>query len=175
MDATHVHLMLTHGPIVGTIIGVIILLIGLFQNNKAVKNIALLLFVAMALISIPVFLTGEGAEETVEHMAGVSESIIHEHEELAEKAIWFIEILGFLALLNIFALAKTHAYTQAITIASLVMSLITFGLFVQVGNLGGQIRHSEIRSATTESPTDVLNPSELEKSPAANAEEEDDD
>ena len=41
----------------------------------------------MAVLTIPVFLTGEETEESVEHLAGVSHDLIEEHEELAEKAI----------------------------------------------------------------------------------------
>ena len=78
MDATHLHLMLTHFPIVGTIVGVGILAYGHFSNNNSIKKVALVTFFLMSILTIPVFLTGEGAEEAVEHFAGVSEKIIEE-------------------------------------------------------------------------------------------------
>ncbi len=87
MDATHFHLVSTHFPIVGTIIGIGILAYGNYSNNDSIQKVALITFIAMAILTIPVFLTGEEAEETVEHISGVSETIIEEHEELAEKAI----------------------------------------------------------------------------------------
>ena len=147
MDSVHIHLILTHIPIIGTILGTGILFYGVFVNDTSVKKVALAILVLMAIFTIPVFLTGEGAEETVEHLSGVSEDIIHNHEELAEIAIWLMSLLGILALFNIFAINKKYARTKLITIITLVFSLVTFGVFVQVGNLGGQIRHSEIRSA----------------------------
>ena len=68
MDATHLHLMLTHFPIVGTIIGIGVLAYGQFINNNSIKKLALAIFIVMSILTIPVFLTGEGAEETVEHL-----------------------------------------------------------------------------------------------------------
>ena len=66
MDATHLHLVLTHFPIVGTILGIGILAYGQFAKNEAIKKVALVTFIVMAFLTIPVFLTGGEAEETVE-------------------------------------------------------------------------------------------------------------
>lgn len=146
MDATHLHLMLTHFPIVGTIVGVGILAYGHFSNNNSIKKVALVTFFLMSILTIPVFLTGEGAEEAVEHFAGVSEKIIEEHEELAEKAIWLMGLLGIISVLNIFLIIKKSSFAKSASLIALIISVATVGLFVQVGNLGGQIRHSEIRA-----------------------------
>ena len=146
MDATHLHLMLTHFPIVGTIIGVGILAYGQFSNNNSIKKVALVTFLLMSILTIPVFLTGEGAEEAVEHLAGVSENIIEEHEELSEKAIWVMGLLGIFSLLNILLIIKKSIFAKSVSLIVLIISFATVGLFVQVGNLGGQIRHSEIRT-----------------------------
>ena len=67
MDASHIHLLLNHFPILGTLIASGILLWGIYQKNHAIKMLAAALLVAMALIAIPVYLTGEPAEETFEH------------------------------------------------------------------------------------------------------------
>ncbi|MCB0707381.1 MAG: hypothetical protein KDC34_18820 [Saprospiraceae bacterium] len=172
MDATHVHLLLTHFPIVGTILGVGILAFGQFSNNQTIKQVALVKFSAMAVLTIPVFLTGEGAEETVEHLPGVSESLISQHEELAEKAIWLMGILGVLSIINVFVLFKKLAIANALTIATLVVSLATVGVFVKVGSLGGQIRHSEIRANNVQPQNGETNQGLIN---AGRAEDEDDD
>ena len=99
----------------------------------------------MALLTIPVFLTGEEAEESVEHLAGVSENIIEEHEELAEKAIWLMGLLGVFSLASFYAIVKKLSFSRTVILITLLISLATLGLFAQVGNLGGQIRHTEIR------------------------------
>ena len=145
MNAAHIHLALTHFPIIGTIIGAGILIYGFFRANTSVKKVALSIFILMAIATLPVFLSGENAEEIIEDLPGISESLIENHEELAEKAIWLMGILGLLSLINLFALAKKASYTKTISWIVLILSLTTAGMFAKVGNLGGQIRHSEIR------------------------------
>jgi uncharacterized membrane protein len=146
MDATHLHLVLTHFPIIGTIIGIGILAYGQISKNLEIQKVALVTFIVMALLSIPVFLTGEEAGETVENIPGISEQLIENHEELAEKAIWLMGLLGILSIISLFVIFKKLSFAKAVTLVTLIVSIITFGLFAQVGNLGGQIRHSEIRS-----------------------------
>ncbi|MEQ9405605.1 MAG: hypothetical protein RIM99_18595 [Cyclobacteriaceae bacterium] len=124
----------------------------------------------MSILTIPVFLTGEEAEESVEHLSGVSENMIEEHEELAEKAIWLMGLLGALSLLSLYAIVKKISFSKTLTLSTLVVSLITFGVFAKVGNLGGQIRHSEIR-ATKTSSTDENNQS----TPKQSEDEEEED
>lgn len=147
MDATHLHLMLNHFPIIGVIIGIGILVYGQYSKNEAIIKVALTTFIIMAILTIPVFLSGEEAEETVEQLAEVSESFIEEHEELAEKAIWLMGLLGVISLVNFYVFIKKIPSVSKITIATLVVSLATFGLFAKVGDLGGEIRHTEIREA----------------------------
>lgn len=146
MDATHLHLILTHFPIVGTIIGIGILAYGQIFKNLEIQKVALVTFALMSLLTIPVFLTGDEAGETVENIAGISEQFIENHEELAEKAIWLMGLLGVLSVTSLFAILKKLSFSKALTLVTLIVSIVTFGLFVQVGNLGGQIRHSEIRT-----------------------------
>ena len=161
MDATHFHLLLTHFPIVGTIIGIGILAYGQYSKNDSIKKTALVVFLLMAILTIPVFLTGEEAEETVEHLAGVSENSIETHEELAEKVIWLMGLLGAMSLVSFYAITKKLPLSNKLTLVTLVVSLVTFGLFARVGYLGGQIRHSEIRDTRDGIQIDK-NPSTIE-------------
>ncbi len=152
MDATHLHLALAHFPIIGTLIGAAILAYGLMFKNLALQKGGLITCIIMALITIPVFLTGGEAEETVEDLAGVSEQLIENHEEFAEKAVWLIGIMGALALIAFFMIIKKFSAAKTLTWITLIVSLATFGVFAQLGNLGGQIRHSEIRTSSSYSP-----------------------
>ena len=169
MDATHLHLILTHFPIVGTIIGIGILAYGQFAKKDDIKKVALITFMLMAILTIPVFLTGEEAEETVEHIVGVSEHLIENHEELAEKAIWLMGLLGILSLINFFAIFKKLSFAKSISLVTLIVSLGTFGLFAKVGSTGGEIRHSEIRTTNVNIDNGIFNGGEKEEH------EEDDD
>lgn len=172
MDATHIHLILTHFPIVGTIIGTGILTYGYFSKRNDIIKVALVTFVLMALVTIPVYLTGEESEETVEHLAGVSERLIENHEELAEKAILFMGLLAVLSSMSFLAVLRQFSFAKTITLITLIVSFVTFGIFAQVGNLGGQIRHSEIR---TNSSNKFIEKGETEKGIFKSKDKDDDD
>lgn len=153
MDSTHVHLILNHFPIIGTLIATGIMLYGYLTRSEQTQKAALITWVFMALLAIPVFLTGEPAEESVEGLAGVSEAIIEQHEEAAEIALWAMEALGLLSLVTLFWGANHEKNRKILSSGAFVLSLATFGLMAYTGYLGGQIRHTEIRSgaaATTQ-------------------------
>jgi uncharacterized membrane protein len=152
MNSAHLHLLLNHFPIVGTMIGVGLMAYGYSIRNDSVKKAALFTWFIMALSAIPVFLTGEPAEESVKGMAGVSEAVIEPHEEAAVLAFWCMEALGLLSLLASFKFE--HSDVSKIAMPLIVaLSLVTSGLMAYTGYLGGQIRHTEIRSdATVQTP-----------------------
>jgi uncharacterized membrane protein len=134
--------------------GVVILGYGLYFNEDKIIKLALVTFIVMALITIPIYLSGEEAEETMEQIVKSSEPYIEEHEEHAEMAIWLMGLLGFYALFNYYMVANKSKLAKTFTFVTLLISITTFGLFAQLGNLGGQIRHTEIRSDNTNLPAD---------------------
>ena len=144
MSATHLHLILNHLPILGVPFGVVLLLLGVHRNNRDLKQVALGVFVIAALCAIPVYLTGEPAEETVEHLAGVSEMLIERHEDLAKLAMASVSALGLASLAVLLGWRKDDYPTPALT-GILILSLVTAGALALTGAAGGAIRHSEIR------------------------------
>lgn len=146
MDATHLHLLLNHFPIIGTVLGVGLMAYGYLTSSDQVKKSALWTWFVMALIAIPVFLTGEPAEESIEGIAGVSEGLIEEHEEAATVAIWLMEALGLLSLVALVFSKTKDSLSKPLVLVSTVLGLVVFGAMARTGYLGGQIRHSEIRS-----------------------------
>lgn len=145
MEQVHWHLLLNHYPLVAIIIAAILLVAGMVSKNKGLRRAALIIMVSSALITIPVFLTGEGAEEVVEEMEGITHDIIHEHEEMGEKAMWAVQAMGVLALVSLLLMRKKHALEKMVTIITLLVSLSAFGLMARTSQTGAHIRHSEIR------------------------------
>ncbi len=146
MDQVHFHLMLTHFPIVGTVGGVIMLIAGYFFSNYTVKRMALVVFICSALVAIPAFLTGEGAEEAVEKLPGVMESIIEEHEEIAEIYIWLIAGLGIVSALTLIVDALLHNPSGILYLIVFALAIVSIVFSYRVGNYGGQVRHTELRT-----------------------------
>lgn len=154
MDATHVHLLLNHVPVLGTAIGLLLLAAAVVRNSDELKKTGLVIFVVSALIVIPTYLTGESAEETVEHLAGVSESIIERHQDAALLSMVALEVLGVVSLasLLLLPLPQRRQVANRLAAISLVLSILTGGLMVRTANLGGQIRHTEIRQGPPAAP-----------------------
>lgn len=153
VDAAHLHLLLNHFPVIGTVFGILTLIAGLLLRNDGVKSAAFGIFVFTALISVPAFLSGEPAEEAIEHLAGIDENYIEKHEELAGVAIWFVAAVGVLSLIALVMRIRGGRYVKPLSYLTLLISLVTFGMMARVNNSGGEIRHPEIRSGTlTASP-----------------------
>ncbi len=148
----HVHLMINHFPVIGVFGGILLLVYALVRKSEEVKMVSLGVFVLIALITIPVFLTGEGAEDVVKHIPGVTEAYIGRHEELAELTLVLMEILGVLSLTGLVLLKLKGSIPVIIVILVLVMSLITATFVGITANLGGQIRHTEIRDSAVPTP-----------------------
>jgi hypothetical protein len=147
MNTAHIHLLITHVPILGGLFGAVLLGFGLILKSLILRRAGLLTLVAAALVAIPAFLTGEGAEEIVEKMPGVSHSVIHAHEELAELVIWLTGGLGGLALIGFLFSLKDSLIARVLAVIIFMASIGNFVMIARVGNLGGKIRHTEIRDS----------------------------
>ncbi len=163
MNQTHIHLLLNHFPIIGTLIGSCLLLWGIVKKNDHTKSIAAVLLAVMALIAIPVFLTGEPAEESVEDITGVSEKMISLHEEAAEIAIWLMGITGIVSLAALALAWKKNKQAKIFFGIAFAISAVCFAAMARTGYLGGQIRHTEI-SNPANTDTQVDNKQEKEES-----------
>lgn len=163
MDVTHFHLTFNHFPIIGSIFGIVFLVIGFFKKYQPFLISGLVIFVAISIITIPVFYSGEGAEEVVEKL-GVEHDFIHEHEEAGELSYYLMCALGLASLAYLIFLRKEQYRWAAGVI--LVLALVVFGSMVRTGYLGGLIRHTEIRKNSknkTEKKPVEINESEEEE------------
>ena len=149
MNDAHLHLVVNHFPIIGTIFGLGILISGIVLKNNSVKTVAYVLFIVAAIFAAFSMGTGEGAEELVEDMPSVGKQIIHEHEELAEKFAILLYAIGVMSFLSIFFSIKKNPLVKYSAIATLILASIGVFLAKEVGTSGGEIRHSEIRANAT--------------------------
>lgn len=147
MNATHFHLLLNHFPIIGTLIGTIILVYGFITKELKIKILSAYIIAAMSLLAVPVYLTGEPAEETVEHLNGVSEINLELHEEAAEFAFILMSVTGILAIISIIITYKLPAQIHKTFFVLIIFSSFSFATMARVGYLGGKIRHTELNES----------------------------
>ena len=145
MNDAHLHLVLNHFPIIGTILALGVLIAGFFLKNMSVKNTAYGLFIVSAIFAALSMATGDGAEEMVKDMPNIGKRIIHVHEDMAEKLAIVLYLLGGISVLGIILNLKSHAKAKFISIVALIVAIGAVYLAQLVGTTGREIRHTEIR------------------------------
>ncbi|HMU33582.1 MAG TPA: hypothetical protein PKC89_06940 [Pyrinomonadaceae bacterium] len=158
MDPVHVHLFLNHFPVICSILSVPLFLYAYWRKSDELKQLALLVLVFAAAVTIPVYLSGEPAEEVVEKLAGVSHDLIEQHEDAAYFAMISMMITGVISLIGLIAMMAKKTAAKFLVLVALLSAAGSAGLMLRTSSLGGQIRHSEIRAGGT-----AEQPSEKEK------------
>jgi uncharacterized membrane protein len=154
MNFAHIHLLLNHFPVIGSIIGFGLFLISLFGKNDDLRRGSLIIFAAMALVAIPAFASGKGAQLMLKEKPGISDAFVERHEGAAMLALWFLEATGALALAGLWQFHRRARMARWNVSAVLIFSLLAVGLMVRTGNTGGEISHAEVRASQDATPTE---------------------
>jgi uncharacterized membrane protein len=144
MNGAHIHLLLNHVPILGSVFALCFLIYGHFFNNAVITRAALVTIVVVAVISIPAFLSGEEAEHVVDAIIGINKDAMETHEEQAEIAFWTLLMNGAIALGTLISSIKTNKLSPPLVWINLVLLILVVILMARTGWSGGEIRHSEI-------------------------------
>ena len=147
MNFAHIHLIMNHIPVIGIPMALAFLIHGLWTNNSGSQRFALLVLFVVAALVIPVYLTGEPAEHLLKHTAGsnVTEEVISPHEEAAEVALILTIVTGVAAAGAIW-FQKNEKFGRNASLGVVVLAVVALGSLVYTANLGGQIRHTELRA-----------------------------
>lgn len=145
ISTAHWHLLVNHFPIILSIMGTLFLVLNLVFKKSNLNNAAFLLLIIGAVTAIIANNTGEGAEEMVEEIAGVSHQSINTHEDAAAIGLKIILVTGIFAACAGIAKLKFPKAAKFMLIATFVGALASSGYMSYVGLTGGEIRHSEIR------------------------------
>lgn len=161
MNAAYFHIVLVHLPVILMPLGLIFLVLGHLKHSIALARTALGLLIVASIVTIPVFLLGEPAEEIVEHIAGISHDVIEAHEEAAAVALWLAVITGLVSVFAWWAIATGSALERLSLIVTTCITLITSISLAYTAHQGGKIRHPEAFSvASDRSPSDGDEPHE---------------
>ncbi len=160
----HLHLLVNHLPVEGSIAAFLILLWALVRNNAELKRLALLAFVLVGICTFVADQTGDGASREMRNVSGIDKAKIHEHSQSADYA----QMIGFgLAVVSALGLimawqkkddpsalngpkeyARSHkSPPQWVMIVVLLAGLLEISVFARTAYLGGLIRHPEIQSS----------------------------
>lgn len=144
VNIPHLHLLMNHVPTVGTVVGLGLMLLALVRRNDHLMHASLEVFFVIALLTLPVYLTGVAAEEAIEGLEGVSGAAIETHESAALLAFVWMQITGLVAWLALWQSRRVARPSRASVGAVLLLSVLTVALMARAASIGGEIRHPEI-------------------------------
>ena len=156
----HMHLLLNHVPTVATIVALGLLLLAFAKRSEELKRGALALFFAIALISLPTYMTGYSAQKAIKDRPGVSVALIQRHQSAALVALILMEATGVAAWFGLWQGRKPTGASRWNAPVVLLLATVTIGLMASAANIGGQIAHPEIM-APGEAPAGVIAPTAL--------------
>ena len=147
MNAPQIHLLINHLPIIGLIIGILVVISGILWKKQAVSTVGLWISLVAGISSYPTMYSGGAAEHYIEEKESeydISHDLIHEHEESAELAFWPCLATGILAGLALFGGYKEHKHSKKAEFLVVFIGIVAIILVGKAGLTGGQIRHPEI-------------------------------
>ncbi len=178
MDLAYLHIVTNHIPIIGVPFALFLLVLGIWRKSDELKSASFLFFAFLGIATLVVYLLGQGGEDFVEELAGVSHDAIENHEDFAKIAL--ATVIG-LALLSAFALIRYRGlqilkrrYSQKllngnvleitgsyfpkwIVFSVLALAFTSIAVLGYTGKLGGMIRHTEFYSGVVTSENEENN------------------
>lgn len=91
------HLVINHFPVILTVVGAAAALLALFVRKRGAWLYATATLALAGISVVPTYLTGEIAEEKIEHAWYVSHDVIEEHELAGKWALWIVGAMGAVA------------------------------------------------------------------------------
>jgi NADH:ubiquinone oxidoreductase subunit 5 (subunit L)/multisubunit Na+/H+ antiporter MnhA subunit len=164
MDTAYLHLVTNHIPIVGVPFALFLLVLGIWRKSDELKAVALLVFAILGIVTLGVYLLGEGGKDFVEHLAGISEDAIDAHETMGLISLVSVGVTALLSLLGLifykgfFFLKRRRSdrlldgevaggekafLPNWLIFAVLGLAILSSGILGYTGKLGGKIRHTE--------------------------------
>ena len=139
MDATRLHLFLNYLPVIGTLLGMVLLLLGFWKNSDRVNRISLATFVLTALLTFAVYASGEVAGSRAGLLVGPVWTNIENHKSSALPAFAAIELTGVFALIGLISMFRKSELARWNVVAVLILSLAAFFLTARTTYLGKHI------------------------------------
>ena len=146
MSIVHLHLLLNHFPVLGAILGAVLLAVALLRRSSELTKVSLAFLALVGVASVIVFLTGEPAQDALEKLPGFSERLVDEHEDVALAATIVTGTIGALALAAMI-LYRRRTMPRWVSMLVLVCAVGSSAVMGYTAYLGGQIRHTELRSS----------------------------
>jgi len=145
-SVSHWHLVLNHLPSVGTLVAVCLLAGARYAGSRELTRASLLLFVVLALVAIPTFITGGAAGVAIRDTPGIPEGVVSAHQDSALLALAALLVTGWLAWFTLWRDRRRPPLDAGSQLMVLGAGTLALLLMLWTARLGGEITHAEIRA-----------------------------
>ncbi len=165
MDYTYVHLVANTIPVLGSIIGMIVLGIGIYNSSKVIIHAAYILFIFSAFGAGITYYTGKWAEENIKNYSEVSLVTIEQHKFIAEGALVTMIILALASAFALWYSIKKYPLSRNFNYVILAVAFVSFAVSAATAGLGFSIRHPELsnQQESNEAPVEEVQYDEMKE------------
>ena len=144
MNATEVHLLVNHLPIVGAFLGLaLVLLAVLRRNERHTIQAATLVLLLSGGGGIAAYFSGEEAEHAAEERPGFDHDVLEEHEDGAKPALALLLLAGAIGGGLSYLSAKGRAVPVAASASWVIATLVAVGMMTRMGLTGREVGHPD--------------------------------
>jgi len=144
----HVHLLLNHVPTVGSVIALGLLIAAFIRRDEGLKLVGLEVLFAIALLTLPAYMTGVAAFTKLRNQPGVSETAMRLHQDVALYGFSWMMLAGFIGWVALWQARRHGAAARGLVPAATVLLIVSLVVMARAANLGGDIRHPELGGIT---------------------------
>ena len=153
----HIHLLLNHVPTIGSVVVLGLLLVAYIRRDEGLKLVGLEVLFAIALLTLPAYMTGVAAFQKLRDEPGVSATAIRLHQDVALYGFTWMEFAGFIGWVALWQARRHGRAARGLVATSTALLIVAFIVMARAANLGGDIRHPELGGVVaTLDPADFL-------------------
>src|SRR5215470_10893493 len=132
----HIHLLVNHVPTIGSVVALGLLLVAYIRRDEGLKLVGLEVLFAIALLTLPAYMTGVAAFQKLRDEPGVSATAIRLHQDVA--------LYGFTCWVALWQARRHGRAARGLVATSTGLLIVAFIVMARAANLGGDIRHPEL-------------------------------
>jgi len=156
MNLAHIHIVLNHVPSLGSIAGLLLLAVGIYKKDEAIKQFAYGVLVLITMAVLPTYISGAEAQRIVEKNPSYSAGMVQLHQNAAMITLLAMTAAGMFAWFGIWEYRRHSRSGSLTTMVTLISTMAAVAFVFVTANIGGKISHLEIRDAADAAVTEAV-------------------
>jgi hypothetical protein len=152
VNLAHLHLVMNHVPTVGAAAALSLLLLAFVRRNEHLKHAGLEVLFVIAVLTLPVFVSGVAAHYEMRGRTDISVDAVRIHQDAALIGFTMMEFAGFIAWVALWQSRRRGRAARGVIPVATALLVVALAIMGRAANLGGDIRHPEIRAAGAAAP-----------------------